>query len=330
MQIENYLINHQPIIYKTFLHGLENKRLSHAYLLIGNTGTPLFEVAKFLGKTLVCDHPSPLACLSCITCLRVDDDNYPDFIVIDGAKETIKKEAISTIEAQFEKKAFEKKGVMVYIINLVENMTIEAMNSLLKFLEEPQENVYAFLTTNNENSVLSTITSRCQSLYLKHVDREEVIKSSVELGIKQDDAELLSYFYNDAELIFDFLKDRNESSFYLSAKKEINELLENLLKDDKKEAIFSYQKNIIPKIKNKETMRFFIDMLVEIFEDLLNKKYGRDIFLKTYDKILSELTNLLPHINDSLVELLKQRNIINNNVNISLQLDHIILYILKE
>ena len=37
-----------------------------------------------------------------------------------------------------------------------------AMNSLLKFLEEPVEEVYAILTTKNINKVLPTIQSRCR------------------------------------------------------------------------------------------------------------------------------------------------------------------------
>ena len=91
MQVEKYLKNHQPIIYKTFLRALEEDKLSHAYLLVGNPGTPLFEVAKFLAKSIVCDDPTPLACNNCITCLRIDDNNYPDFILIDGSRESIKK-----------------------------------------------------------------------------------------------------------------------------------------------------------------------------------------------------------------------------------------------
>ena len=77
-------------------------------------------------------------------------------------------------------------------------------------------------------------------------------------------------------------------------------------------------------------MRFFIDLLTEFFEDLLNKKCNRDIILKSYDTILTSLLDKLPHIESSLAELLKQRNLVNLNVNISLQLDHLILYILKE
>ena len=136
MQVGTYLKKYQPIIYQTFLNSFQAKRLSHAYLIVGNPGTPLLEVAKFFAKSILCDDPDPLACNSCITCMRIDDDNYPDFVVMDGSKGTIKKEEVGNIESQFEKKAFETKGIMIYILHLVENMTDQAVNSILKFLEE--------------------------------------------------------------------------------------------------------------------------------------------------------------------------------------------------
>jgi len=34
---------------------------------------------------------------------------------------------------------------MIYIIHALENSNRESLNALLKFLEEPQDNVYAFL-----------------------------------------------------------------------------------------------------------------------------------------------------------------------------------------
>ena len=163
MQIEKYLKNHQPIIYQTFTNSLKNNSLSHAYLLVGNPGTPLLETATFLAKSILCDEPSPLACSNCITCLRIESENYPDVIILDGSKATIKKEDVLNIESRFEKTAFETKGIMIYVVHLVENMTLEAVNSILKFLEEPEGEVYAFLTTNNLNNVLPTIISRCQN-----------------------------------------------------------------------------------------------------------------------------------------------------------------------
>ena len=107
MQVEKYLKKYQPVIYQTFVNSLQKGQLSHAYLISGTNGSPLLDIAKFFAKSILCDDPSPLACNSCITCLRVDDDNYPDFFVFDGSKATIKKDAVTTIESSFDKKAFE-------------------------------------------------------------------------------------------------------------------------------------------------------------------------------------------------------------------------------
>ena len=330
MQVAKYLQTKQPIIYRTFVRSLENHHLSHAYLISGNPGTPLLQVAKYLAKSILCDNPDPLACNNCITCLRVDDDNYPDFIVLDSSAKTIKKEEVGNIEEQFEKTAFESKGIMIYIIHLVENMGVEAINSILKFLEEPGSEIYAFLTTNNENNVLPTIISRCQLLRLKLVNRQEVIDDAINLTVPQEDAELLSYFYNDGELIFDIVNDKDKIDDYKDAKDAFVDFLDALKKDDKREAIYYAQTSIIPLVKTKESARFFLDMLVEAFEDILNIQQGKSPILKSYDTILKELSNKLTHIDESLIEILKDRNLINLNVNTSLLMDHLVFSIIEE
>ena len=330
MQIGRYLKENQPIIYKTFTNALESHTLSHAYLLVGNPGTPLYEVAKYLAKSVICDEPSPLACDNCITCMRVDSDNYPDIIKLDGSKATIKKEDVLNIESRFEKTAFEIKGVMIYIINLVENMTLEAVNSVLKFLEEPESEIYAFLTTNNVNNVLPTIVSRCQTLPLKSLPRDQVIKDAEALFVDQQDAELLSYFYNDGELIYDFLQDDEASDNYFEAKKAFTGLLDTMAGGNYKDVIYYSQKEIIPLIKTKEELRFFVDLLSQAYEDILNIVSNREISLKSYATMLTTLSEKLPHIEDSLVEILKNRNIVNLNVNIGLLIDHLIIKLVKE
>ena len=330
MQVDLYLKKYQPIIYQTFVNSLENKHLSHAYLISGNPGTPLLEVAKHFAKSILCDDPSPLACNSCITCLRIDDDNYPDFIVIDGSKGRIKKEEVGSIETQFEKTAFESKGIMIYILHLVENMTVEAINSILKFLEEPESEIYAFLTTNNESGILPTIISRCQVLRLKQISREEVISGAIKLGVEQADAELLSYFYNDSELIQEALEDSDNSETYNDAKKALNELLDSLLDEDYRASVYYAQTYIVPQIKTLPEARFFFDMLGQVFEDVLNIKHNKQPVLKSYDTILRELSIKLPHIEESLLEILKARNLLNLNVNVSLLMDNLILKIVKE
>ena len=330
MQIGKYLEENQPIIYKTFVNAFKNHTLSHAYLLVGNPGTPLYEVAQYLAKSILCDDPSPLACNNCITCMRIDSDNYPDIIKLDGSKAIIKKEDILNIENRFEKTAFETKGIMIYIVNQVENMRVEAVNSMLKFLEEPESEIYAFLTTNNVNNILPTIVSRCQVLPLISMPRDKVIRDAQGLLVEQDDAELLSYFYNDGELIYDFLMDEEESDNYKEAKKALNGLLDVMSGGNRKDVVYYSQTNIVPLIKTKEELRFFVDLLSQVYEDVLNVQLNREISLKFYEEILRNLSTKLPHVQSSLVEILKTRNVINLNVNIGLLIDHLIINLMKE
>ena len=330
MQIRNYLQYKQPIVYRTFVRSLQNNHLSHAYLISGNPGTPLLEVAKYLAKSILCDSPDPLACNNCITCMRIDDENYPDFIVLDGAKNTIKKDEVGNIETQFEKTPFESKGKMIYIIHLVETMRAEAINSILKFLEEPGSEIYAFLTTNNESGVLPTIISRCQVLRLKLVNRKEVIEEAMSINVEKEDAELLSYYYNDGELIFDIINDEEESQNYFTAKKAFKEFLDTLAKEDKREAIYYSQKNIIPLVKTKESARFFLDILTEAFEDMLNIQQGKSPILTSYATILEDLSGKLSNISESLIEILKLRNNINLNIDRSLMMDHLVFKVIGE
>ena len=330
MQVEKYLKNYQPVIYQTFVNSLQKDQLSHAYLISGNNGAPLLDVATFFAKSILCDDSSPLACNSCITCLRVDDGNYPDFFVFDGSKATIKKEAVTAIESAFEKKAFENKGIRVYILHLIENMTIEAINSILKFLEEPGQKVYAFLTTNNENVILPTIISRCQVLRLKLIDKNIVIKTAIEEGVEKKDAELLSYFYNDGELIKEILEDKESNNAFFTAKTCFEEIIEVLAEGDANDIIYQSQSNVVNRIKSKESCRYFINMLVMAYEDMINIKNQKSAFLESYATILETLANKLSHLDESLIELLKCSGIINTNVNIPLLLDHIFYIITKE
>ena len=330
MQVEKYLKNYQPVIYQTFLNSLQKDQLSHAYLISGNNGAPLLDVATFFAKSIRCDDPSPMACNSCITCLRVDDGNYPDFFVFDGSKATIKKEAVTTIESAFEKKAFENKGIRVYVLHLIENMTVEAINSILKFLEEPGQKVYAFLTTNNENVILPTIISRCQVLRLKLIDKQIVIKTAIEDGVDKKDAELLSYFYNDGELIKEILDDKESNNAFFTAKECFEEIIQVLAEGDTNDIVYQAQSNVSNRIKTKESCRYFINMLVMAFEDAINIQNQRDAFLESYATILETLANKLSHLDESLIELLKCSGVINTNVNIPLLIDHIFYIITKE
>ena len=325
MQINEYLKKHQPVIYRTFENALKANHISHAYLLSGSTGMPLKDVAVYLGKSLICDNPNPLACDNCMTCIRVDEGNYPDFMIFDGEENKIKKGDIEKITDNFDKTALEEKGIMIYVLHLVETMTPVAVNSLLKFLEEPGNNIYAFLTTENESKVLPTIISRTQVLRFKTIPREEVISEALSLGVLDEDAELLSAFYNDANTIQRIAEDEN----YLVAKQALDDQL-NALLIGPGDGVFTCEKLIIPKIKNNVVARLYLKMLTEVFQNLLNLSVGENITLKSYDTILRELTSHLSHIDKSLITIMTASNKLDLNVNVPLLLDHIIYQITKE
>ena len=80
----------------------------------------------------------------------------------------IKKQQIVDLQQEFSRSAVEGKK-RIYIIKDCEKMRPEAANSMLKFLEEPEDNIVAILMTNNINNVLSTIISRCKVFKLSNV-----------------------------------------------------------------------------------------------------------------------------------------------------------------
>lgn len=325
MQIETYLEKYQPAIYKTFVNALSRDKLSHAYLLSGAPGMPLKDIAIYLAKSILCDDRHPLACNNCITCMRIDEGNYADILVFGDDGNKIKKGDVDRIISNFDKTALEDKGIMIYILNGVETMTNSAVNALLKFLEEPGKNIYAFLTTENESKVLPTILSRAQVLKLKPINQQTVINEAINDGVMEDDAQILSGFYNDTETI----KKTIESPVYQSAKTALDDQL-NALLISPSDAVFTCEKLVIPVIKTPDAARFYIRMLILVFQDLVNLKAGGEIVLKYYETILNELVDKLSHLDKSLLMIMSAMSKLDLNVNVALLLDHIIYEITKE
>ena len=129
--IKDYLKENQPLFYRIIENEFNLKKIPHAFLLVGNnTDQPL----QFLTMSLICNET--LACEQCIDCQKVLNHQYADIIEIDGEEESIKKKHIENIQETFKKSSLEGKA-KVYILKNVEKTTKEAMNALLKILEEP-------------------------------------------------------------------------------------------------------------------------------------------------------------------------------------------------
>ncbi len=325
MNVGEYLKKRQPLVYKSFSYSLNNNRLAHAYILCGEPGIPIKETALFLAQSILCDGPHPLACSECVTCERFVRQEYPDFIFLNGEEESIKKDEVKETVNLFQLTPLERKGMMVYVIHMVENMTPDAVNSLLKFLEEPTENTYAILTTQNEDKVLPTILSRCEKLRMILTPRDEVYESALKLEVPEEDASILSFFYNDPGLIASKAKEET----YQNLKNGAIDFLE-ALPHNANLARYILEHNVGPLLTTKALSRFFFDMLALFFKDVVSIKTHNPPSLNAYDKIFGEAADKLPHVENSLLAIMTLRAEIETNIRISLLLNHLVGVLIKE
>lgn len=325
MKYDEYLEKYQPFIYNTFINSLKFNKVSQAYLIKGSDGTPTLDIALFLAKTLICEEPSPLACSSCLNCIRFEEGNYADFMLIDGSKNTIKVGDIENLQKFLSSSSLEKQGKKIYIINCLENANKEAVNALLKTLEEPTSSVYAFITTQNEAKILPTIISRCQILSLLPINKSIVKQNAINEGVLLEDADILSYFYCDVEVI----KQKSEEENYKEQKKLLYETL-NALTISSEEAIYYAQTNLIKNIKTKEDARLYIDLLSIAFKDILHIQNNQPLVLEGAKEQIDTLSKKYKNISDIYLEIMLSRGQIEDNVNLSLLLQHIFIYIRKE
>lgn len=325
MKYDEYLEKYQPFIYNTFINSLKFNKVSQAYLIKGSDGTPTLDIALFLAKTLICEEPSPLACSSCLNCIRFEEGNYADFMLIDGSKNTIKVGDIENLQKFLSSSSLEKQGKKIYIINRLENANKEAVNALLKTLEEPTSSVYAFITTQNEAKILPTIISRCQILSLLPINKTIVKQNAINEGVLLEDADILSYFYCDVEVI----KQKSEEENYKEQKKLLYETL-NALTISSEEAIYYAQTNLIKNIKTKEDARLYIDLLSIAFKDILHIQNNQPLVLEGAKEQIDTLSKKYKNISSIYLEIMLSRGQIEDNVNLSLLLQHIFIYIRKE
>ena len=308
MDCVNYLKKYQEIPYNIFKNALENNRFFHAYLLSGPTGTPIFEIAKFLSKCLL-NNKHELKEEDNIISKTVENGTYPDLIIIDTKKEQVKIDDIRRIEDKFSQTSINQLGIKIYIINLIENLRPNEANALLKFLEEPLDNTYAILTTENEYSILPTILSRTEIVRFSSVNKNDLIDECIKLGVNKKDAEILTFFQNDASMI----KEEIEDEDYLEAKKYVENFI-NLLPNKEKLRFFVLNE-INPNLKSKIQIRLFIDLLIIYLKEANKMKLKENIIIGESKDKLNVIISNVNSIDDAILKLMNYRYELSYNLN---------------
>lgn len=315
--VKSILETSQKVAYKTIYNAFLNNKRSHAYLISATKGAPTKEMAIFLAQSFLCENPAPLACEECLTCIRVADGSYSDFILVDGSKSTIKKEDVEYIQSAFSKTALEIKGLKIYIIHLIEKATAGAINSLLKFLEDPTDDVVAILTTENINMVLDTIISRCQLLRLMTFSKEEIIAEIENKGVDHEDALILSSKYSDVEDIMDIYENHE----FIMIKDLV---VETVVQIEKNISGLNYfvQNEVMPKIKKDKNNCFvYLDLLETLLQDVLKLSLGQQILFVNQKDTLTKLVMEKINVQKMIEHIMLEKNKIFFNCEVNLLLD---------
>lgn len=165
----------QERVKRVLQNSLRGDKVSHAYIFTGPGGTGRRAMALAFAQAIYCQVLPDDACGECLDCRKAAHGNHPDihWLAPDGA--SIKIEQIRELHKQFAYRS-SLSGTKMYIVEEAHKMTVQAANSLLKFLEEPSSRVVAVLITENENALLPTIRSRAQLISFTPLNREQMTK----------------------------------------------------------------------------------------------------------------------------------------------------------
>lgn len=272
--IQQRFVNYIETIIKT-------DKLSHSYLIeLGDVSLD-YPFALLFVKMILCPHLvsniDGLNCNRCNTCQLIDEGNFPDLEIIEADGMQIKKKQLLSLKEEYQNYSLIGHR-RVYIIREAEKLNPSSANTILKFLEEPEEGIIAILLTKNRYQVLDTILSRCQVLSL--VDSTEI--SSVDDTVIRFIRYLISgddLFVHYKEILDSIMPDKN-------AAKEVFDIVEKIfiqflsgqendqlsfLSDTHRDKILSYITIIeeeIPKLVYNINYKLWLDSIFSRFVEV--------------------------------------------------------------
>ena len=245
----------------------------------------LFSGQKGIGKSTLCYHISNFILskneeypynikekeinLNNKTYNLITNNIHPNFFLIDikAEKKNIDVSQVREMISYTNKSSFNSKRKIVLIDN-IEYMNINSVNSLLKVIEEPNEQITFFLVHNIQKNIFSTLKSRCIQLkvFLDEKQKIEVINSLTEdKFFEKINSDFKNYYISPAQYIefYNYCKNNNIDFQNIT--------IESFLKD----LICNYE-------KNKDS--FFKDNLIHFLEYFFAKKIkNNDFKIKIHD-----------------------------------------------
>jgi len=168
----------------------------------------------------------------------------------------------------------------VFIISNAEQMSTEASNSFLKILEEPPGDSLLILTTSKPNSLLPTITGRCQKIKFESLTNEELDNFIIN-NYKETGSEERTLLVNLSNGSLTTLKSIIENNF-MALRDKVIDHLRSLIAGN-----YLGLSRIISEItsdKDRGLVRQYLNLMILWFRDLAVKKSGNEELLINRDK----------------------------------------------
>ncbi len=303
----------QPIPWTILKREINKNKLAHAYLFESNGYIGTFDLALALAKTLLCpyNYSNNQKCVNCTQCNNIDNGNYPEIKIIEADGMWIKKEQLLELQEQFSTKSVINKR-KIYIIKDADKLNNVAANSLLKFIEEPEENIIAILISPTRYQLLDTIVSRCQIISFNQTSLKGNLVEKV-----------AKYLYNTTSAINEFITDEKSID-------KINKVIDfvNFYEKNGLDTLLYTYELWTSTFKNKEDLIIAFEILLLYYRDLLNYMCNQEleIFIDYNDNYqkLSE-NNTINQVCLKIDKIIELKNYLKINANTNLLLDKLIL-----
>lgn len=303
----------QPIPWTILKREINKNKLAHAYLFESNGYIGTFDLALALAKTLLCpyNYSNNQKCVNCTQCNNIDNGNYPEIKIIEADGMWIKKEQLLELQEQFSTKSVINKR-KIYIIKDADKLNNVAANSLLKFIEEPEENIIAILISPTRYQLLDTIVSRCQIISFNQTSLKGNLVEKV-----------AKYLYNTTSAINEFIADEKSID-------KINKVIDfvNFYEKNGLDTLLYTYELWTSTFKNKEDLIIAFEILLLYYRDLLNYMCNQEleIFIDYNDNYqkLSE-NNTINQVCLKIDKIIELKNYLKINANTNLLLDKLIL-----
>ena len=140
-------------------------RLSHAYIISGDSREARSELASFLVRELLGRTEADRS--------RLEAGTHPDLTEIRPEKASVGVEEIRRQIGDTVSIRPYLSEYRIYVLYDSDKMTPQAQNALLKTIEEPPSYAVLLLLTDRADSLLETIRSRCIDLRISEEEEEE-------------------------------------------------------------------------------------------------------------------------------------------------------------